>query len=90
MSNDMDSISNLTKQLQELVPQQIIVESTGGYEINLVAKLFKTGLPVARVNPLRVRRFYERKTNLADECAWHWKDHCRYLGGFMVQYGHKA
>lgn len=59
VSNDMDGIANLTKQLQEQAPQQIIVEATGGYEINLVTELFKAGLPVARVNPLRVRRFAE-------------------------------
>lgn len=59
VSNDMDGIANLTKQLQVQAPQQIIVEATGGYEINLVTELFKAGLPVARVNPLRVRRFAE-------------------------------
>lgn len=59
VANDMDGIANLVRQLQELSPQQIVVEATGGYEAHLVTELFMVGLPVSRVNPLRVRRFAE-------------------------------
>jgi transposase len=59
VTNDREGITSLIKQLQAQAPQQIIVEATGGYEIQLVTELFTAGLPVARVNPLRVRRFAE-------------------------------
>jgi transposase len=45
--------------LQAVSPHQIIVEATGGYEASLVTELCRAGLAVARVNPLRVRRFAE-------------------------------
>lgn len=57
--NDREGIASLIKQFQAHTPQQIIVEATGGYEVQLVTELFTAGLPVARVNPLRVRRFAE-------------------------------
>ncbi len=57
--NDREGIASLIKQFQAHAPQQIIVEATGGYEVQLVTELFTAGLPVARVNPLRVRRFAE-------------------------------
>jgi transposase len=59
VTNDRDGITSLIKQFQAQAPQQIIVEATGGYETQLVTELFQAGLPVARVNPLRVRRFAE-------------------------------
>jgi len=59
VSNDRAGITTLLQQLQAHAPQQIIVEATGGYEIQLVSALCQAGLPVARVNPLRVRRFAE-------------------------------
>jgi transposase len=59
VANDRDGIASLAKQLQALSPQRIVVEATGGYEVNLVTKLIMAGLPVSRVNPLRVRRFAE-------------------------------
>jgi transposase len=59
MANDLAGIANLVRQLQELSPQQIVVEATGGYETRLVTELCRSGLPVSRVNPLRVRRFAE-------------------------------
>ena len=59
VTNDRDGIATLITQLQAQALQQIIVEATGGYEVHLVTELFTAGLPVARVNPLRVRRFAE-------------------------------
>ena len=42
-----------------MVPERIVVESTGGYERALVSKLAEAGLPVIVVNPRRVRSFGE-------------------------------
>jgi transposase len=43
----------------------IIVEATGGYERPLVHGLLDAGLPVIRINPLRVRRFAQSRGILA-------------------------
>lgn len=43
--------------LLALEPERIVIESTGGYERRLVAKLAEADLPVVVVNPRRVRSF---------------------------------
>lgn len=63
--NDAAGISALTTQFQSLQPTLIVVESTGGYEASLVAELFAAGLPIARVNPGRVREFAKSVGQLA-------------------------
>jgi len=55
--NDPRGINQLVGRLGELAPKIIVVEATGGYEANLVEHLCEAQLPVARVNPGRVRRF---------------------------------
>lgn len=55
--NELDSISGLAAQLQELHPCLIVVESTGGLERVVLAEFSADGLPVALVNPRRVREF---------------------------------
>lgn len=55
--NGRAAIAKLVRQLVELTPTMIVVEATGGYEAKLVEALCAVGLPVARVNPGRVRRF---------------------------------
>ena len=40
-------------------PVTVVVESTGGYERLLLRTLYKRGIAVARVDPLRARRFAE-------------------------------
>jgi transposase len=55
--NEPRPIAQLVHQLVELQPARIVVESTGGYERTLVAKLAEPGLPVVVVNPRRVRSF---------------------------------
>jgi transposase len=57
MENSPVAIAKLVKQLVELHPTMIVVEATGGYEAKLVEALCAAGLPVARVNPSRVRKF---------------------------------
>jgi transposase len=51
------AIAILAVRLGELRPACIVVEATGGYEAKLVEALCAANLPVARVNPGRVRRF---------------------------------
>ena len=57
--NEPRPIRQLVRRLVGLDPERIVVESTGGYERQLVAKLAEAGLPVVVVNPRRVRSFGE-------------------------------
>jgi len=57
VSNDGKGIANLIKQMQKLQPELIVVEATGGYQRAVVDSLFRSGLAVAVVNPMRVRQF---------------------------------
>jgi transposase len=65
MENSPAAIAKLVKQLVELHPTMIVVEATGGYEARLVEALCAAGLPVARVNPGRVRKFAQGMNWLA-------------------------
>jgi transposase len=58
-------IASLVKRLGRLKPALIVVEATGGYEAHLVEALCAAGLPVARVNPGRVRKFAQGMNWLA-------------------------
>jgi len=55
--NEPRPIAQLVRQLVALEPKRVVLESTGGYERPLVAKLAEAGLPVVVVNPRRVRSF---------------------------------
>ncbi|MGZ6347273.1 MAG: IS110 family RNA-guided transposase [Anaerolineales bacterium] len=55
--NSDQTIAELTSRLMELAPRCVVVEATGGYEAKLVTRLCEAKVPVARVNPGRVRRF---------------------------------
>jgi len=55
-NNEADLIS-LSKQLQEISPELIAIESTGGYENQAVEVLINAGLKVSLVNPLYVKNF---------------------------------
>ena len=57
MSNTQKGIAALVQWMQELQPELIVVEATGGYQRAVVEALFWAGLPVAVVNPARVRQF---------------------------------
>ncbi len=57
--NEPRPIAQLVRRIVTLDPDRIVVESTGGYERALVAKLAEAGLPVVVVNPRRVRSFGE-------------------------------
>lgn len=56
-TNNVEGIARLLQRLVALQPQLIVVESTGGLERPLVVELEHATLPVALVNPRRVREF---------------------------------
>jgi len=57
VDNMQKGIASLVARMQELQPELIVVEATGGYQRAVVDALFWAGLPVAVVNPARVRQF---------------------------------
>jgi len=57
VSNDDRGIRQIVKLLAPLAPRCIVVESTGGLERPLLEALLDASLPVALVNPGRVRYF---------------------------------
>jgi transposase len=57
VANTSEGIAQLVAWMQELEPELIVVEATGGYQRSLVEALFHAGLCVAVVNPARVRQF---------------------------------
>lgn len=56
-SNSDQGIATVVEQLNEMTPTLIVVEASGGWEMALVAELAFAKLPVAVVNPTRVRDF---------------------------------
>lgn len=56
-ANSRPGITKCVKWLVSLSPQLIVLESTGGYEHDLVVALVDVSLPVAVVNPRQVRDF---------------------------------
>jgi transposase len=57
VENTQAGIAKLVQQMQEICPEFIVVEATGGYQRAVVEALFVAGLAVAVVNPARVRQF---------------------------------
>jgi transposase len=57
VTNDEKGITSLVKKMQKLAPELIVVEATGGYQRAVVLRLYEAGLPVAVVNPARVRQY---------------------------------
>jgi transposase len=57
VDNTQKGINELVVWMQELQPELIVVEATGGYQRNVVEALFHAGFGVAVVNPARVRQF---------------------------------
>jgi len=55
--NTREGIAKLVQWLQEVDPELIVVEATGGYQRAAVEALFGAGFAVAVVNPARVRQF---------------------------------
>jgi transposase len=57
VSNTQEGVTSFVKEMQEVCPELIVVEATGGYQRAVVEALFQAGLAVAVVNPARVRQF---------------------------------
>src|SRR5215213_8784528 len=57
VDNIQAGIAKLVQEMQEVCPELIVVEATGGYQRAVVEALFRAGLTVAVVNPARVRQF---------------------------------
>jgi transposase len=56
-ANDAEGLAALAERLLELKPQVVALEATGGLETIAAGVLASAGLPVAVVNPARVRAF---------------------------------
>ena len=65
VNNDDSGLTKLVERLKVVRPSLIVVESTGGLEKMVVAELFANILPVAMVNPGRVREFAKSTGRLA-------------------------
>ena len=63
--NNRTDIRKCVKQLMTLVPELIVMESTGGYERDLAVALDEASLPVVVVNPRQVRDFARSRGRLA-------------------------
>jgi len=56
-TNDESGIQELVKRLRRSCPSLVVVEATGGYELELVTALAAAKLPFAVANPRQVRDF---------------------------------
>lgn len=63
--NSLVGIKKLMKCLDPEGVDLIVIEATGGYEYQVVRELARAGLPVALVNPTRVRRFAQASGQMA-------------------------
>jgi transposase len=59
VANSARGVSRLIASLKKVKFDLVVVESTGGYERRFVEALERQAIPVALVNPWRVRRFAE-------------------------------
>jgi transposase len=57
LNNDEEGLCQVAEQLGEVQPSLVVVESTGGLERALISELCAAHIPVALVNPGRVREF---------------------------------
>jgi transposase len=57
VANDEKGIAKLAERMKEVQPELIVLESTGGLELPVMAELYASQMPVALVNPGRVREF---------------------------------
>ncbi len=64
-TNDPQGVAALVAWLAGLSPTLIVLEATGGYELDLAAALAAAGLPVAVVNPRQARDFAKATGRLA-------------------------
>lgn len=65
LAYDAQGIETLCQRLTSLAPDRIVVEATGGLELDLTTSLQVAGLPVAVVNPRQVCDFGRASGRLA-------------------------
>lgn len=65
LTNDQAGIAELLQRMAALAPDRIVLEATGGLELDATAALLGADLPVAVVNPRQARRFAEATGHLA-------------------------
>jgi len=65
VSNDDDGVAKIMARVAEMEPQLIAVEATGGFEQLLVQSMLLNNLPVAVINPTRVRALAKATGKLA-------------------------
>jgi transposase len=65
VGNDDKGIADLVKRLKPMRPTLIVLEATGGYEMQLVAQLAQVKLPVVVTNTRKVRAFARSTGKLA-------------------------
>lgn len=65
VGNDDKGMTNLIKRLKQIGSTLIVLEATGGYEMQLVANLVHAQLPVVITNPRKVRAFARSTGKLA-------------------------
>jgi transposase len=58
-------VAELVKRMSDLRPIRIILEATGGYEVEIAAALSDAGLPVCVINPRQSRDFAKATGELA-------------------------
>lgn len=65
VGNDEEGLRELVKRLEELRPERIVMEPTGGYERGAVTELARAGLPLVVVNARQMRDFAKALGRLA-------------------------
>jgi len=63
--NDAAGIAALAQKMVSLAPTVVVMEATGGYEMDAALGLTRAGVPVAIVNPAQVRSFAKATGRLA-------------------------
>lgn len=61
IANRLEAIEQLITELQQLAPERIVLEGSGGLQAPLVAALGLAGLPVVVMNPRQIRDFAKGK-----------------------------
>lgn len=65
VTNDATGISELVERLHQVAPERIVLEATGGLELEVLAALGSAGLPAVAVNPRQVHDFAKATGRLA-------------------------
>lgn len=65
VTNDEIGINSLVQTLSNIQPELIVLEATGGMEIDVTIKLTQAGLAVAAINPRQARDFAKATGQLA-------------------------